>query len=89
MFSERPDQTYNRVVPRRKTEPKDIEISDEVNAKCDAPDQFNRFDRLVGAILTVPHSEIVRREKKHKRSTALDPNRRGPKKNGASRDLRA
>lgn len=73
---------------RRATRP--IKISETVAAKCDAPNQFQNFDALVGNVLAVPHAEIVRREKKYKRQSATNPNKRGPKpKDGASHDLRA
>jgi hypothetical protein len=65
---------------------KPIKISKELAAKCDAADQFRNFDALVGNILAVPHSEIVRREKQYKEQASLNPNKRGRKpKNGASR----
>jgi hypothetical protein len=38
-----------------------------------------RFDALVRKVLSVPHDEIVRREAEHKRQSALNPNKRGPK----------
>lgn len=73
---------------RQRTKP--ISISKELAEKCGAPNQFQNFDTLVGNVLAVPHTEIVRREKKYKRQSATNPRRRGPKsKNGASRDLRA
>jgi hypothetical protein len=35
-------------------ETKPIKISGELAAKCDASDQFNRFDRLVNRIVAIP-----------------------------------
>jgi hypothetical protein len=68
---------------RQKTKP--VKISEEVAAKCDAPNQFENFDALVRNVLAVPHAEIVRRERKYKQQSDANPRRRGPKpKNGAS-----
>jgi hypothetical protein len=39
-----------------------------------------RFDALVRKVLSVPHSEIVRREAEYKRQSLANPNRRGPKR---------
>jgi hypothetical protein len=66
-----------RAAPKGKQKP--ITISQELAAKCDAANQFGNFDALVGNVLAVPHAEIVRREKEHKRQSALNPNKRGPK----------
>ena len=40
---------------------------------------FERFDALVRKVLSVPHSEIMRREAEYKRKAAENPNKRGPK----------
>jgi hypothetical protein len=65
--------------------PKPITITPEVAARYTDPDQFAKFDAAVRKILTAPHAEIVRREQEHRRQSALNPNRRGPKPKGASR----
>jgi hypothetical protein len=67
-----------------KTTPKPIAIPEEVAARYTNPDQFERFDTAVRKILSVPHSEIVRREVEYKRRSALNPNRRGPKRKAKS-----
>ena len=59
---------------------KPVTIAPELAARYTDPDQFERFDAAVRKILTVPHAEIVRREQEHKRQSALNPNRRGPKR---------
>jgi hypothetical protein len=41
---------------------------------------FQRFDALVRKVLSVPHEEIMRREAEYKRQSAMNPNRRGPKR---------
>jgi hypothetical protein len=43
-----------------------------------------RFDVLVRKVLSVPHEEIMRREAEYKRKSAMNPNRRGPKKRKAT-----
>ncbi len=52
--------------------------------------EFDEFTKLVDRVLSVPHAEIVRREKKYQEQAAQNPKRRGPKpkiKPSASRDL--
>lgn len=46
----------------------------------EGPEALARFDALVRKVLSVPHSEIVKREAEYKRRAALNPNRRGPKR---------
>ncbi|HUX67526.1 MAG TPA: hypothetical protein VMV31_08550 [Terriglobales bacterium] len=46
-----------------------------------------RFTALVDEILSVPHAEIVRRERGYKAQATLNPKKRGPKpkrKSGAA-----
>ena len=53
---------------------------------------YQQFDAAMGALLSVPHSVIVRREKAYKKQRAKMPNRPGPKpkvKPSASRVSRA
>lgn len=40
---------------------------------------FDRFDKLVGKVLSVPREEILRRDAEHKRTAHLRGNKRGPK----------
>jgi hypothetical protein len=42
-------------------------------------EEFERLDTAMRKILSLPHSEIVRREDEYKRQSALNPKRRGPK----------
>jgi hypothetical protein len=58
---------------------KPINIPEDVAARYTNPDQFERFDAMVRKVLSVPHSEIVRREKEYKRRSELNPRKRGPK----------
>ncbi|MBZ5580331.1 MAG: hypothetical protein LAP40_27565 [Acidobacteriia bacterium] len=46
----------------------------------DGPETMARLDALVRKVLSVPHDEIMRREAEYKRQSALNPNRRGPKR---------
>jgi hypothetical protein len=46
------------------------------------------FKGLLNRLMAVPHSEIVKREAKYQKQSALNPKRRGPKpkrKRGAGR----
>jgi len=45
----------------------------------EGPEAFKRFDALMTGILKVPHSVVQQRIEEHKRQTAQNPNRRGPK----------
>jgi hypothetical protein len=38
------------------------------------------FDNLVDRVLSVPHEEILRREKEYQKQQALKPKRSGPKR---------
>jgi hypothetical protein len=42
--------------------------------------EFDEFTKLVDRVLSVPHSEIVRREKEYQKQAAQNPKRRGPKR---------
>jgi len=44
-----------------------IKISDELAAKCDGPNQFDRFDALFRAVIAVPKKTIEKRERAWKR----------------------
>jgi len=52
---------------------------------------FTRFENAMRAVVAVPHSEIKKRIDEHRKESALNPNRRGPKakKKRASRVPRA
>jgi hypothetical protein len=58
-------------------------ISPELLAKCSGPDQFERFDALVGRLFAVPREKIVERREEYEFHSALNPNRRGPKRKRA------
>jgi len=46
----------------------------------EGPEAARLFDTLVRKVLSVPREEILRREAEYKRQSAMNPNRRGPKK---------
>jgi hypothetical protein len=49
-------------------------------AECaEGPQATAQFDYLVRKVLSVPHSEIMRREAEYKRQSLANPHRRGPK----------
>jgi hypothetical protein len=45
----------------------------------EGPEAFERFDSLVGKVLSVPREEILRRDAEHKRNAHLRGKKRGPK----------
>ncbi len=45
------------------------------------PKAFSRFKRVMKAVVKVPHSVIQERVEEHRRQSAENPNRRGPKPN--------
>jgi hypothetical protein len=42
--------------------------------------EFDEFTKLVDRVLSVPHSEILLREKEYQKQAAQNPKRRGPKR---------
>jgi hypothetical protein len=42
--------------------------------------EFDEFTKLVDHVLSVPHTEIVRREQEYQKAAAQNPKRRGPKR---------
>jgi len=42
--------------------------------------EFQRFDKLVGDLLSVSHEEMQRREAEYRKQVDENPHRRGPKR---------
>ncbi len=42
--------------------------------------EFQKFDALVGKVLSVSHAEMQRREAAYRKQVDANPNRRGPKR---------
>ncbi len=42
--------------------------------------EYQRFDKLVGDLLSVSHEEMQRREAEYRKQVDENPNRRGPKR---------
>jgi hypothetical protein len=42
--------------------------------------EFQKFDALMGKVLSVSHEEIQRREAAYRKQVDANPNRRGPKR---------
>ncbi len=53
-----------------KSVPKPIQIESEIAARCSGPDQAERMDALFRAVLSVPHSAVVKDAAKRKRARA-------------------
>lgn len=47
-----------------------VSIPADIVAKCDSPNQFEKFDNLVSALIAVPKSAIVKEETKWKQARA-------------------
>jgi hypothetical protein len=45
----------------------------------EGPDAFKRFDALMTNVLKVPHSVVQERIEEHRKASAKNPRRRGPK----------
>jgi hypothetical protein len=43
-----------------------VKIPAEIAAKCDGPDQFEKFDRLFRGVIAVPKAALEKEEKKWK-----------------------
>jgi hypothetical protein len=41
--------------------------------------EYDAFKALLARVISVPHSEIVRREVEYQRQSKINPHRRGPK----------
>jgi len=53
-----------------KHQPKPISISPELAARCDRPDAAERMDKMFRAVISVPHSAVLKDEAKRKRARA-------------------
>lgn len=42
--------------------------------------EYEAFSSLVSRVLSVPKTEVLRREAEYEKQAALNPNRRGPKR---------
>jgi hypothetical protein len=52
----------------------------------EGPKALARFNVAMKTILSVPRSEMLRREEEYKKQAALNPRKRGPKPKSASLD---
>ena len=46
----------------------------------EGPDAFERFDNMMTALLEVPKSLVLRRQRAYRKKVDANPNRRGPKR---------
>jgi hypothetical protein len=56
-----------------------LTLKKENRSMVEGLEAATRFDALVRKVLSVPHTEILRREAEHKKQSAANPKRRGPK----------
>jgi len=60
----------------------------EVLPEChEGPEAFQRFDATMSALLKVPKSLILRRQKAYRKKVDANPNRRGPKRKSEPRNI--
>jgi len=50
-----------------------------MKAEPEKSEEFDRFTALVDQVLSVPHSEIEKRQEEYQRQQEASPTRRGPK----------
>jgi len=55
-----------------------------MKAEPEKSEEFDRFTALVDQVLSVPHSEIEKRQEEYQRQQEASLTRRGPKKKSAS-----
>ncbi len=53
-----------------KSQPKPIQISPELAARCEGNDQAERMEKVFRAVLSVPHSAVLKDTAKRKRARA-------------------
>jgi hypothetical protein len=56
-------------------------MSDDPLPEChEGPEAFERFDAMMSALLAVPKSLLLRRQKAYRKKVDANPNRPGPKR---------
>jgi hypothetical protein len=65
-----------------------IKMSKPQSEMIEGPEAFQRFNSAMKAVLAVPHSVIKQRIEEHRKQSALNPNRRGPKRKTTPRNHR-
>jgi hypothetical protein len=64
-----------------------MEPNANVSLDCiEGPEAYRRFDATIGALLTVPHATLARRERAYRKKVEANPNRRGPKRRVPPKD---
>jgi hypothetical protein len=64
-------------------------VSEELNPlpEChEGPEAYERFDATMSALLAVPKSLVLRRQRAYRKKVDANPNRRGPKRKSEIQD---
>ena len=55
-------------------------MRDELPECHEGPEAYERFDATMSALLAVPKSLVLKRQKAYRKKVDANPNRRGPKR---------
>ena len=59
-------------------------MRDELPECHEGPEAYERFDATMSALLAVPKSLVLKRQKAYRKKVDANPNRRGPKRKSES-----
>ena len=62
------------------------ELNSELPECLEGPEAFERFDATMSALLSVPNSLVLRRQRAWRKKVDANPNRRGPKRKSEIQD---
>ena len=61
---------YMKAMKTTPVSPKPISIPPDIAARCNGPDQADRMDKVFRAVISVPHSAVLKDERKRKKARA-------------------